>query len=57
MQKLTLQDLIILSTGLSQYKKVYGTSKAFEHINTIVRESLLDDKTIQNYEVQNNIIL
>ena len=53
MQKLTLQDLIILSTGLSQYKKVYGNSKAFEHINTIVRESLFEEnilKAIKKYE-------
>ena len=46
MQNLTLQDLIILSTGLSQYKKVYGTTKAFERIDKIVRQSILEDKTL-----------
>jgi len=46
MQNLTLQDLIILSTGLSQYKKVYGTTKAFERINTIVTQSILDDDNL-----------
>ena len=50
MQNLTLQDLIILSTGLSQYKKVYGTTKAFERINTIVRESLFEENIVQAIE-------
>jgi len=60
MQNLTIQDLIILSSGISQYKKAYGTTEAVKQVEKKIHQAIIktdiEDDTTRGEDIFNSIV-
>jgi len=48
MENLSLQDLIILSGSISQYKKAYGTTERVKRLEKKIHKAILKSDVVSN---------